>query len=564
VTELLRCLRYICQLSFLSALVPVTTYKQRVKNKVRNFLIKQAVVALTKRRQQSLLVTKEGFEAITTHFNDLLLQALRFPPPEALAYRFRFEQVKREWYQLYDAVCLPKKAAQLKVLYLAGPEPLNDIQVLVKNGILLANIWAVEAEKSVYQAALNELKANGVQIKLHRGSLKEFFEQVPHEFDIVYFDSCSPLVSPNANPVETLAQLFLNKRLTGLSVLITNFSEPRENLDWGQLMAPWFIPRRDDAPAVDHECYLETEERADYPDQYAVFIRKHLPAYYDKFITHFIACLAAEMVPMWQSLSLSSVRNTQFLQDKPLRQLLADLRHEHVEVNSLEEWIIKVHHHLLAVAAYPLLNWVRLARQELDNAHPLRRFLETGRGQISLGDTLYVYSLLKRFEENGFGLNTSTAAVCSPELRTVLADTDFFDRNMRLTTDTPMKNLLVDLLYGAYGYPHLANAGVSAAIKYQAKDTAMYSNLFVFDQCRYLYDFLPTMELLPDFFKDPLRQVIIRGCIDGIHRNHFTLNPDVFRWGFVEDLGDPRFRQSHLADRVDFDAPTRAKPPTGH
>lgn len=531
------------------------TYNQRVKNKARNYLIKNAITALTKKRKDSVLVSKKELEGITNHFNELMITGLRVPMHEAMAHTYSFAREKQEWYKLYDAVCVPKKPAQLKVLYLSGPEPLNDIKVLVKHGILLANIWAVESDKSIYQTALNSLKESGIQIKLHRGSLKEFFEQVPHEFDIIYFDSCSPIISPNANPVETLNQIFMNKRLTGLSVLITNFSEPRENLNWGEMLAPWFTPRSSDVPTIDHECLMECEEKADMPDKYAAFINSHIGDYYEKFVTHFIACFAAEMVPMWQSLSLSTIQNTHFLQNQQLRQFLAGIKDEQVDANSMEDWLGKVHHHQLAIEAYPLLNWVRLARQALGKSNPLLKFIESGRGQISLGDALYVYSLLKRFEEDGFGFRTSTAAVCSPELKEVLDATDFFDRNMRLTTDIPMKNLLVDLLYGAYGYPHIANVDASSAIKYKAKEAWMYANLFVFDQCRYLYDFVPTMELIPEFFTNLHRQIIIRGCIDCIHRNHIELNKDLFLWGFIEDLYDDRFKKSRLQGRVNFNEP---------
>ena len=472
------------------------TYNQPIKNKARNYLIRNAVAALTKKRKSSFLVSKKEFDAITSHFTDLLFQGVRPPADEMLAHNFYFAQEKAQWYKLYDAACAPKKPSQLKVLYLAGPEPLNDIEVLVKHGILLANIWAVEADKSVYEAALRSLKEQGIPLKIHRGSLKDFFEQVPHEFDIIYFDSCSPIISPNANPLETLNQIFINKRLTGLSVLITNFSEPRENLKWDDVLASWFAPRQADVPMIDHECRLEDYEKAGLLNQYAAFIEKHRAAYYDKFITHFTACFAAEMVPMWQSLSLTTVQNIYFLQEQQLRLLLDELKDETVQADSLQELLGAVHHHTLAIDAYPLLNWVRFARQLLDKDNPLIKFINSKRQKISLGDALYVYALLKRFEEDESGFRTSTAAVCSPELKTVLETTDFFDRHMRLTTDIPMKNLLVDLLYGLYGYPHIANADASSAIKYKAKDTWMYADLFVFDQCRYLYDFIPTMELI--------------------------------------------------------------------
>jgi len=58
-----------------------------------------------------------------------------------------------------------------------------------------------------------------------------------------------------------------------------------------------------------------------------------------------------------------------------------------------------------------------------------------------------------------------------------------------------MKNLLVELFFGLYGYPFIAHVGKALSIRYKAKETTMFSIVYVFDQCRYLYDYLPTPDL---------------------------------------------------------------------
>lgn len=43
----------------------------------------------------------------------------------------------------------------------------------------------------------------------------------------------------------------------------------------------------------------------------------------------------------------------------------------------------------------------------------------------------------------------------------------------------------------------------------------MYSDVLMFDQCRYLYDLLSTLEQLYDHFKNNIqKQIIISCCID--------------------------------------------------
>ncbi len=58
-----------------------------------------------------------------------------------------------------------------------------------------------------------------------------------------------------------------------------------------------------------------------------------------------------------------------------------------------------------------------------------------------------------------------------------------------------MKNLIVELLFGLYGFPYIAHAGKSLSLKYKAKKTWMFSDVSIFDQCCYLYDYIPTLNL---------------------------------------------------------------------
>lgn len=123
---------------------------------------------------------------------------------------------------------------------------------------------------------------------------------------------------------------------------------------------------------------------------------------------------------------------------------------------------------------------------------------------------------------------------------------------MHLTCDIPMKNLYIELLIGLYGHPYIAHASKSISLKYKAKETWMYSDVFIFDQCRYLYDFLPTLDLWQSFFQNWAKQVIVRGCIDGIRRNHLHLNTELFKWGFIEGVYGNEFGQANLADRINL------------
>ena len=210
------------------------TYNQEIKKISRERLLSHAIDSLTKKRATSILVTRKHFDKITEHFNALFYQCLDGKHPEIEAmYKQDFENKRLEWFKHYSNYTKPKSAKELKVLYLCGPEPLNDITVLLNNGIKLENIWGVESDKASYNSAIESLRNVNMPIKIHRGKLAEFFEFTNHEFDIIYFDACSPILSPKDSPLEILKQIFVSKRLTNQSALITNFAEPGTNYDWG-------------------------------------------------------------------------------------------------------------------------------------------------------------------------------------------------------------------------------------------------------------------------------------------------------------------------------------------
>ncbi len=529
------------------------TYNQNVKNEAREKLVKHAIQTLTSERTDSFLVSKEHFIKITDHFNSLFFRFLGSKNFEFInEYNWLFFGGKNSWLEFYESKCKPKLASELKVLYLSGPEPYNDIDILCNNGISIKNIWAIESDKKVYEQAMQSLIEANIQIKIHRGSLAEFFELTNHEFDIVYFDACTPILSPQQSPLEIIKQLFLNKRLTGLSALITNFAEPGDNYNWGDILATWFATKEFyEVPPEDDQFGMGALEKSGAFSSYSNFINQHLDSYYDTFLTHFIPTIASEIIPMWQLSSLGSVQSNHLLNEQSLQKELKAIKTHKINAKTTKELIDEIQHYLLAIDAYPLLNWARLINENLSKDHTLRRFIDSTRKKMTIEDALYIGSLLKRFEEADTGFKTFIHNICGEKLKDTITKLDFFDRYMNLTCDIPMKNLLIELLMGIYGHPYIAHAGKTIGLKYKAKDTWMYSNVFVFDQCRYLYDFLPTLDLWESFFENYPNQTIIRGCIDEIRRNHLYLNNSLFKWGFIEDVHG-QFGSSQLSERVNL------------
>lgn len=529
------------------------SYNQALKKKSREMLIIHAVKSLTAGHQSSRLVSRGHLDEITTHFNISLHQALGFQDVKfCRQFDMGLKKKKVSWSAFYKGIAKAKKPGELKVLYLSGPEPLNDVEIFCSQGVRLENIWAIESDKKIYQEAIKSLTEKGVQIKIHRGSLAEFFEITNHEFDIIYYDACSPIIAPKQSPLEILKQLFQHKRLTPLSALITNFAEPDNNYNWGDILASWFATKEHHGlPANDMGWEGPLIEKAARFNKYSRHINQHVHAYYDIFLTHFISSMASEIIPMWQLCALSSVQSNHLLEGQLLARMMEKIRAHEPSGTTVGELLTTIPHYLLSMEAYPLLNWARNIRDNLPPEHVLHKFISSCIKQMSIEDAMYVGSLLKRFEEAGSGFKTFIYDVCGDNLKKTLANVDFFDRDLGIACDIPMKNLLVELLIGLYGYPYIAHAGKAMSVKYKAKETWMFANVFIFDQCRYLYDFLPTIDLWESFFSDLPNQAIIRACIDGIRRNHFELNDALFLWGFMKDMGG-EFGYAELPQRINL------------
>lgn len=523
-------------------------YNQESKIKARHKLITDAIDALTRDREDSYLVGNKNFNKILFHFRDLYIQFLDDP---SIVEELNEELDKsiKHWKVHSKNHIIEKKASSLKVLYLSGSEPSNDIEVFLQNGVLLNNIWAIESDRTIYESALKNLIDFGYHIKLHRGTLRDFFEQTNHEFDIIYFDACSPIISPNNDPVVTLKEIFSKKRLSPLSALITNFAEPKENYHWGNALAPWFATRHEDEmPSIDNSCELEDNKKTLFLEKYSDYIEKHKNEYYDKFITHFIPTLAGEIIPLHQVISMPSVQKQYFLENNSLIKLFNEIKSNKESEENWEIFFKTVSHFKLAVDAYPLLNWVRLSKELLNENHSIVRFIDSKTQKISVEQSMYIGSLIKRYEESYSGFNTYADKVCSPQFKEIIENIDYFDREKRLTCDIPMKNLIIEFLFGIYGFPYLANTNKAFSYKYKAKETWMYSNVFIFDQCRSLYDFIPSIEVFSIFFKSIPNQMLIRSGIDCIRRNHLHLNSNIFKWGFIEGI-DKKFGWFKLNER---------------
>lgn len=116
--------------------------------------------------------------------------------------------------------------------------------------------------------------------------------------------------------------------------------------------------------------------------------------------------------------------------------------------------------------------------------------------------------------------------VLSPTLSDCISEVEksIPDRRSRFFCDVPMPHLWVELALNHLGNAYHINTDQHWRARYKAKSREMYLDMFSFDNCRPLYDWLPMLELYGNDLKAMERQVIIRACMDLITKQSHYLS----------------------------------------
>lgn len=540
------------------------SYNQPEKETIRQRVIAHAVTSLTKERASSPVVTAAEFERTMDYCQRFLDKHCGRKLWNAV------KPVAEDWQSLHQSRVGAKKAEDLHVLFLAGPDPTADLMAFKRVGVPFTNIWAIEGDRSTFRQAIGILGREGIPLKVHHGNLQKFFSMVPQQFDIVYFDACGPLFGGDPNTINVVRELFVNQRLAPLSVLITNFSEPCPNLDptiinrrllasiakkfpgilpaaavspdmlgpkntsgkpgeqssdeknllkWGRLIGLWSYAHGDDDTWTQHfDEFVETEVLPD------------LLGHYSRFTTEFIIRFAGQLLPWWRIVALPGSRREYFSNEQALARAVKESH------SVVEAW---------SHPLYPALRHVLLAETFLEKNNPLHEFyFKEALERTTLSQAVKAVSLIRNFFESEWGDTFfSTQHIrdaCSPNLVKVLQNFRWFDHGKRVFCQDPLPDLITDLLAGLYGYPYHTNTRKLDRIAYKAKDTVMLTDVFVFDQARYLYDLLPTLPFFEEAFPIP-QQLVLRVCMDAIHRHSQFGCSDLFQGADLAALGEEGF-----------------------
>lgn len=499
-------------------------YTGKTKSTVRELMLGSAIEALTTKRHAAEIIARDELQVTFDHFLELIKCSLR---DKSVFFNLRKDaQVELEEWLEFDACSnSPRTPSQLKVLYLCGPSPTNDLRVLIEHGINIHNIWAVTDSSCDSAAAHSELAKFNLALKIHEGSLADFFKNYNEVFDLIYFDACGPFMGGKPSTLTPLITMFERQRLSLKSALITNYSAPpdegpaRER--YVHLATAYFHPRYNDIPNVVRESSLDPAIFATEPDQLKEFVANNLDPVYSDLITQITIDLVSVILPNLRAFSLPAFLKKHANNKQTTTELINRQTGQDLDKNGLpgDRW--------LSPQSYPILSFI----DRLEQYNPNDSLLHALRQESKLFKHLISVSELTQSVIEG------NWEIVSPVLLEALR-CSWFDYEARLTCDIPLPNLLVDSLTGTYGRPYFYNPRLSRRVQYTSNVRPMYCDLLVFDQCRSFFDWFPTVQACPTRFASVPFQIVARCLIDRLHWANFYNTAKPFRGAAIGGFGE--------------------------
>ncbi len=497
------------------------TYKQESKNQVRHTVIRNAVELLTIRRSEACCVRN-------SYVRDLYDYYLSLPESHEQTEAAKIEpEYIREWEHIHSNLIGYKRPDELSVCYLSGPEPENDFNELVNMGVLPQNIWAFENERSTYLRALDSLDGiTFMQPKIVKTSIEKFFENSPKTFDIVYIDACASLIS-DQHALRCVASLFKNYRLNSPGILITNFAylNPTETAQYIDLISRYnIIQHNRTANLINESGKIRFKyDGLDINKQ----VEQNLEDAYGDFITAMV-CNAA-------SITIPTLRfcNSTYLQAISTNNPTSNDYLSYSDVNTIKDNTL-----------YKFLTSNSLLSQEGASFSGIERVNKLAVELSGLSQGFDLLSCLRKLHD----IRTK-AGNFRPELQDVV---DFFDTGNKLYQflDKPNRVLFFDSVINQLSYPMHYVSDKAKRLTYIAKSTRMFTDMLLFDECRYIYDWIPAIHQIPKAFSNPSWQYTFRFGLDGLIKQRINYNNEFFFQGSVVSKTIPGFEAKVFPKRI--------------
>lgn len=525
-----------------------TTYKQDVKEKSRVEIWTNAIRKLTTQRETQRILQPNYIRRLWDYAFDEIIPSytnLNIEPSESFI---------ESWTDFSNNLYETKQPQHLKVAYFCGPEPENDLEVMVSLGIRIENVWAIESDKSMYQSALNNAKNKYSTLKVFNGSISDLLKITSFKFDIIYLDFTAPLFSKQSKPLLTINSIFETNSLSDLGILVINSSIPEkteENIEFlaayfrrqpfmeseilhGKQEKPYFTEGVDFHGFIDKETYdaAIAEGDTDYVKDSPIYeeaIRSNFEFAYSAFSSHYPIMVAGYIQPMWRVANNPALKRMLLkIDDQQIKSCINRMASstdyedsgESYEDDEIRDKINLSGGEVLENGTdFPIWNFILTLKKSKNNVckYWYEQFTKKT-GVVSLLESIQLYDLLRNAQYSYKEIISETLAKSIDKVISALPDS-----RGGVFCDVPLPHLWIELAVNHLGNSYHANTNQHWRAKYQAKDKEMYLDMFVFDNCRALYNWLPMINLYGQDMASIERQIIVRSCMDAITKqNHYS------------------------------------------
>jgi len=499
-------------------------YKNYIKQKARELIWERAIKLLTENREKSTLIYPKIMYYYWEHIISKYSNILKFDLSKLT------ESSLESFLKVRESKISSKSSKELKVLYLCGPEPENDIECLLNLGVIPENIWAIEKDPEIFKYAYSSIKYLYPNIKILQEKIENILSTLRTKFDIIYLDFTAPFFSKRQKPFRALHQILIQNSLEDLSVLITNFSELDKKEEYINLLTHYFYHQNLIESGIIEITEGEiTEGPITYgleTDHFRKLIHDNLERAYSAFLTHYPIYFSCRILPAINIFS-----------NKSLFKLLIDK-------NAYKKAIKKISNisYINATCAknldltggekflQPENFWFEFFIDEIEKIEDLnfwrsqfsQKISEKGL-YISIKEAVSIINLIRMFVEGYHD-------VINSQIRKRILETQENVLGQYVFCDIAFPHLWIELIINQLGHPYHANIEKHFRFSYRAKERKMFVDMFLFDKCRYFYDWIPTVFLLPEMMLDVEKQLVTRIVIDIISKHYRYVLPEVF-WG---------------------------------
>ena len=528
------------------------------KANCRSTVISHAIKCLTTERSTSACVQRDHVRQVWKQLRESGERQAFFPDPKEID---SIEAEISQWEHLHDAKIATKKASDLTVCYLGGKDPTKDLEVLVKNGVLPQNIWIVEKNLKTCEKAWKAISCSNLKnVRFFKNDILHFFTEVKRNHDIIYFDACGPLPAVGQNTLKVIGYVFQYAKLNSPGALITNFSFP-----------PKTEPTKCDEKAKDTEAiiwerkemrkfvteYLEyrmgnTWMNESFLDNIGDFLDKRTDEEnYSDYITYQVIDSAYLYIPALRMLSSTSpLWNQIFKEKKHFLNLLKQCKtmfdgvtnssastasastasastasastasasnaRDDVQLSILKGISIDSPLRNCGSAMEDKLNHNAYAKAWVTEILPhwQTSTLKNQKLQFLLLTHLLSYYdyFISKFTNVAFQKH------CIEPLFKALCQAGYpkFYSPVDLSNTT---NLIAGLLYGQMAYPSFPVVDKMLRLRYTGNKRQMFTDVFIFDQCRYVYDQFPSTDYACFAIIELKQQMVFRMVVDGLRKH---------------------------------------------